>query len=35
LAEADEYYVKYLERLGELDAAQRILPSLQAGRRSS
>jgi intergrase/recombinase len=34
LAEADEYYPKYLERLGELDAAQRVLPSLQAGRRS-
>jgi intergrase/recombinase len=34
LAEADEYYPKYLERLGELDAAQQILPSLQAGRRS-
>jgi intergrase/recombinase len=31
LAEADEYYPKYLERLGELDAAQRVLPSLQAG----
>jgi intergrase/recombinase len=33
LAEADEYYPKYLERLSELDAAQRVLPSLQAGRR--
>jgi intergrase/recombinase len=34
LAEADEYYPKYLERLSELDVAQRILPSLQVGSRS-
>jgi intergrase/recombinase len=34
LAEADEYYPKYLERLSELDAAQRVLPSLQAECRS-
>jgi intergrase/recombinase len=34
LAEADEYYPKYLDRLSELDAAQRVLPSLQAECRS-
>jgi len=33
LAEADEHYPKYLDRLSELDMAQRVLPSLQAGRR--